>query len=109
MTDTEWDADDKLAEPQCGWDRESEALLVHFYAAVVDEHERVLAYLRRGPAFDALPPRLQGKAYTAYIGDMPLVRYLHWARQGKMSLDRLRRDFRHPGRLRAVLRRAGVP
>jgi serine/threonine protein phosphatase 1 len=95
-------------EPPRVWDHESETLLVQFYAAIVDEHERVMAHLRRDPAFDALTPRLQGKAYAAYIGDTPLARYLHGARQGKLSLDRLRRDFRHPGRLRMFLQRAGM-
>ncbi len=95
-------------EPPRVWDHESETLLVQLYAAVVDEHERVMAHLRRDPAFDGLPPRLQGKAYAAYIGDTPLRRYLHWARQGKLSLDSLRREFRQPGRLRAFLRRAGA-
>lgn len=94
--------------PPSRWDAASESLLVQFYAVVMDEHERVLAHLRQDPGFAALPPRLQAKAYAAHIGDAPLMRYLHWARQGKLNLDGLRRDFGHPGRLRAFLGRAGL-
>jgi hypothetical protein len=90
------------------WDRESESLLARFYAVVMDEHERVLAQLRQDPAFAALPPRSQAKAYAAQIGNTPLVRYLHRARQGKLSLAGLRHDFGHPGRLRSFLGRAGL-
>ncbi len=96
------------AAPPSRWDLEAEALLVQFYAVVMEEHERVLAHLRQDPAFAALPPRAQAKAYAAHIGDTPLMRYLHWARQGKLGLDSLRRDFGHPGRLRAFLGRVGL-
>lgn len=75
---------------------DAEAALQRLLRHIARENERVLRKLRATGPFDELSPREQGQVYAQQIGDAPLAAWLHLARKGELSLERLRRRFEKP-------------
>lgn len=55
------------------------------------EAERLLAELRRDPAFIAAPPHLQGEMLRERVGRGPVATLLHLARRDELDVESLRR------------------
>jgi len=62
----------------------------------MSETARALAALRAEGPFDDLSPQEQGKRFARHIGDTPLVRLLHRARKGQLTLPDLARRYSTP-------------
>ena len=87
---------EQVPEPPVVWDETSAAVLNLICTHFLREHEQMLAQLRAQVAFDTLSEHEQAKMYAKQIGSMPLARFLHLARRGELTLERLRRMFKKP-------------
>jgi serine/threonine protein phosphatase 1 len=87
---------ERVPEPPAVWDAANVAVLNLICAHFLREHEQVLAQLCAQVAFDTLSEHEQARMYAEQIGSMPLARFLHLARRGELTPERLRRIFKRP-------------
>lgn len=80
------------------WDAQAEKHLAAIFSHILREHEKTLTELKADPSFDELAPRQQAKRYAGKVEGSPLSSWLHRARQGKLTIETLRRHFWHPER-----------
>jgi len=85
---------ERVPEPPAVWEETSAAVLNLICTHFLREHEQVLALLRARTAFDTLSEHEQARMYAEQIGSMPLARFLHLARRGELTPERLRRIFK---------------
>lgn len=86
---------------------EAEDTLAQLFNSIQQENKRVLTQLRSECNFDELPVRKQGSIYATRIGETPLAKFLHLARKGELTMERLRQCFKRPSDLIAFTRRIG--
>jgi serine/threonine protein phosphatase 1 len=63
---------------------------------ILRTNEQILTALRAQGPFDELPPQDQGRLYAAQIRGTPLQNFLHPARKGQLTPERLRQAFKRP-------------
>ena len=78
---------------------EAETLLNDLFNHIRSENERILCDLSCEGVFDTLSPKEQGSRYAAIIGNSPLSQFLHVARKGELTIERLRDRFKGPHKL----------
>jgi len=75
---------------------EADTLLNALFNHIESENERILCDLSCKGAFDTLSPKEQGSKYAATIGNSPLSQFLHLARKGELTIEKLRNRFKTP-------------
>ncbi|MFX1256511.1 MAG: metallophosphoesterase [Promethearchaeota archaeon] len=70
--------------------------LESLFRYILRENERILKHLEDECSINKLSTKEQGKIYAAHIGKTPLTSFLHLARNGKLTLEILRKHFKKP-------------
>lgn len=90
------------------WDEESERALKILLEFVANVNARVMGRLREQSGFDELAPRQQATAYSAAIGDTPLVTLLHLERRGELDLEKARKVLKTPAYAITLVKDVGL-
>lgn len=83
-------------------------ILNTLFEYVLAENARVLLELRASSAYETVDAKQQGVLYANRIGNTPLARYLHLARKGQLTLDRLGRTLTRPAEVIELAQQAGL-
>ncbi len=89
-------------QPGFEWTTDDEVVLERIYDAIVRRTQHLLAELKQDETFEQLTAHQQGKLFAEKVGRSNLVRYIHHARLGKLTLDGLRRGLHDPERAREI-------
>jgi len=92
------------------WDEEDVQVLALMRDHIAREHERIVGQLRQETALDELSSREQGKVYAEFVSTRPAPQtfFLHLARRGELTIEKLRRVLQNPDRARKIAADWGV-
>lgn len=69
------------------------------YKRILEINNQILVDLREDPEYDRMHPILQGRVYSRKIKDESLKSFLHLARKGKLTREKLKKRFNTPAKL----------